>query len=494
MSIKKKLLMLYGAALLCAIIMGTTAVLIFQSTTDEVHRVVHGDSVKLGLSGELEALALQISSAQQSQLTSAVLNDEHGIAAARTTLEKSSARFSEILEQFRPLLITAEGKQLVATLEKSNQDLNNEATSLAALVDAHRLPEARAEYASKLLPISSNVNALAAKLQKREEGRIADIGATLESTVHNGLISQIALVVLSLAVGAWLFVVIQKLESDLRESVHELRDGSSQIAQASNEIATSAQALSRDASEQAALTEETSAATEQVSSMAQRNSANANNALSVMLEAETNSAAANQGVADCVDAMNAISETSHQIAQTLQIIEQIAFQTNILALNAAVEAARAGEAGMGFAVVAEEVRNLAQRCTKASDEITVLINRSVKNANTGRTLISALTESGQQVTAAFSRLKGLVQQITDASQEQGRGVGQIGQAVQRIEQATQRTAAAAEERAAAAEELNAQSETLHHVAGRLGKMVGVGESQAGNFAHQRTSPSLRYAS
>jgi methyl-accepting chemotaxis protein len=193
--------------------------------------------------------------------------------------------------------------------------------------------------------------------------------------------------------------------------------------------------------------------------------------------------------------MNAISETSHQIAQTLQIIEQIAFQTNILALNAAVEAARAGEAGQGFAVVAEEVRTLAQRCTKASDEITVLITRSVKNADTGRNIVTTLSSSGEQVTAAFARLKNLVQQITQASQEQGRGITQIGQAVQRIEQATQRTAAASEERAAAAEQLNAQSETLHHVADLLGRMVGGDAPCDGNRSDTPArAGSLRYAS
>lgn len=498
MSIKKKLLMLYGAALLCVFVMGATAVLIFQSSADEVHRIVHADSVKLGLAGELEALAGQISSAQQTQLTSAMLSDAQGLAAARASLVKSSARFEEIITQFRPLLVTPEGKQLVVTLQKANQDLNQEGNSLAALVDAGKLPEARAAYSSQVIPIATNVNALAAKLQQREEGRIADIGATLESTVHTGLISQIVLVLISICVGVWLVIVIQRLEAELRESVHELRDGSSQIAQASSEIATSSQSLSQDASEQAALTEETSASTEQVSSMAQRNSTNATQALAVMLEAETNTAASSKSVAACVDAMKNIGDTSQQIAQTLQIIEQIAFQTNILALNAAVEAARAGEAGMGFAVVAEEVRNLAQRCTKASDEIATLITRSVKNAETGRAIVSTLSESGNQVTAAFARLKGLVQEITNASQEQGRGVAQIGQAVQRIEQATQRTAAAAEERAAAAEELNAQSETLHHVADRLGRMVGgdaASQLAAGTaFAHTASkSAPLRYA-
>ena len=101
MTIKKKLLTLYGAALLCAVIMGTTAVLIFQSTTDQVHRIVHGDSVKLGLAGELQALALQISAAEQSELTSAVLSDDTGLASARSSLAGSSVRFTATACRYR---------------------------------------------------------------------------------------------------------------------------------------------------------------------------------------------------------------------------------------------------------------------------------------------------------------------------------------------------------------------------------------------------------
>jgi len=179
------------------------------------------------------------------------------------------------------------------------------------------------------------------------------------------------------------------------------------------------------------------------------------------------------GAISAVSLMDAIADSSNKIARTLQVIDKIAFQTNILALNAAVEAARAGEAGTGFAVVAEEVRNLARRCASASEEISALIELSQSNSDSGRAKISSLVDSGQTVNQAFSNMKVLVDEISMSSAEQGRGIVQIGTAIQRMEQGTQRSAAHAEESAAAAEQLNAQSAQLRDVATELTRMVGV---------------------
>jgi len=193
-------------------------------------------------------------------------------------------------------------------------------------------------------------------------------------------------------------------------------------------------------------------------------------------EAVESTEASSRAVTECVLAMDAIGESSNKIAKTLQVIDKIAFQTNILALNAAVEAARAGEAGMGFAVVAEEVRNLAQRCAAASEEISLLIEQSLGNSDAGRLKMTTLVDSGAKVTSVFASLKVLVEEISLSGEEQGRGIEQIGRAIQKMEQGTQKSAANAEEGAAAAEELNAQSEQLREVAASLGAMVGLATS------------------
>jgi methyl-accepting chemotaxis protein len=173
--------------------------------------------------------------------------------------------------------------------------------------------------------------------------------------------------------------------------------------------------------------------------------------------------------------LSRIGQSTHDIAKTLQVITQIAFQTNILALNASVEAARAGEAGMGFAVVADEVRSLAQRCSSASEEISVLIEQSLGNAAAGKTKISVLTDASKGVSSVFAQLKPLVEQIAGNSQEQSQAIGQIGRALLKMERTTQKSAAAAEESAAGAEELNAQSDQLRMLAEGLGRLVDPGD-------------------
>jgi methyl-accepting chemotaxis protein len=212
--------------------------------------------------------------------------------------------------------------------------------------------------------------------------------------------------------------------------------------------------------------------------MASQSAESARAATGLVVEAVKNIEFTDRAMEDCNAAMNAIGQSSNDIAKTLQVITQIAFQTNILALNASVEAARAGEAGMGFSVVADEVRSLAQRCSAASEEISVLIEQSLGNAAAGKTKIGVLTDASKSVSSVFSQMKPLVEQIVGNSREQSQAIDQIGRALVKMEQATQKSAAAAEESASGAEELNAQSEQMRMLAEGLGRLVDGASSES----------------
>ena len=174
--------------------------------------------------------------------------------------------------------------------------------------------------------------------------------------------------------------------------------------------------------------------------------------------------------------MGEINSQSGKIFNIIKVIDEIAFQTNILALNAAVEAARAGEAGMGFTVVADEVRNLAQRSSQAATDTASLIEDSIARSQEGKSKVDQVATAMRGISEESAKVKTLVDEVNQGSQEQALGLAQIGKAISQMEGVTQNVAANAEESAASAEQLNAQSEVMKNVVGRLAAMVGTGEA------------------
>jgi len=231
--------------------------------------------------------------------------------------------------------------------------------------------------------------------------------------------------------------------------------------------------LADGASQQAASIEETSASLEEITGMTRRNAESANNAKQV---ATATRAAVDQGTAGMqrmTGAMDGIKTSSAEISKIIKTIDEIAFQTNILALNAAVEAARAGEAGAGFAVVAEEVRALAQRSATAaretSDKIEVALHKSDEGARTSVEVAGMLAQIVDQV----RKMDTLVAEIASASGEQSQGLEQITKAMTEMDRVTQSNAASAEESASVAHELSNQSTELGAAVGQLNSFTGV---------------------
>jgi aerotaxis receptor len=164
--------------------------------------------------------------------------------------------------------------------------------------------------------------------------------------------------------------------------------------------------------------------------------------------------------------MNEITDSSKKIADIIGVIDGIAFQTNILALNAAVEAARAGEQGRGFAVVAGEVRSLAQRSADAAREIKSLIGASVAKVESGARIVDDAGRTMEDIVSQVKRVSDLIAEISASTQDQSKGIGQVGDAVGHLDQITQQNAALVEQSAAA-------SESLKQQAARLAEAVGV---------------------
>jgi len=264
----------------------------------------------------------------------------------------------------------------------------------------------------------------------------------------------------SRANGKSLIGALHDMQTNLTTMIARIKHTAESITVGTSEIATGNLDLSQRTEEQASALAESASSMEHLTETVKQNAANAHQASELAHTASRTVSEGSKVVGDVVASMATIAESSEKIGQITGVIDGIAFQTNILALNAAVEAARAGEQGRGFAVVASEVRTLAQRSAAAAKEIKELIMASVDEVNRGKVRASDAGQSMDKILQSVQRVTGIMNEISAASDEQSRGIAQVGVAITQMDGVTQQNAALVEEAAASAASLASQAEEL----------------------------------
>lgn len=430
------------------------------------------------LTSRLNAELLKLRVATLRHVIATESTDDSELSAQEKMASDAGDYIRALIQGYVALIKNPEEKALAARIEPVFLDYEGKAARIRALgregkhaesvayMRANAAPAYAAFEQAVMACVEFNLNAA----EEAEAGAAKGIARSLQvSGVSAGIV-----LVLGSTVGAF---IARGIGRRLREIAGPLGEGGAAVATASQEVSATSQALADGASKQAAAVEQTSASLEEISSMTKLNVDRATQAKVAGMAAGS---AAEAGLAEMQAmsaAMVAIKGSSANIAAIIKTIEEIAFQTNILALNAAVEAARAGEAGLGFAVVAEEVRALAQRCSAAARDTTGKIEASIRDSDHGGTLCVQLATRLEDMAGRTREVNGLVAEIASSAQEQISGILQIQRAVGEIDSVTQAAAGSAEETAAAARELDTQAVGLAAMVRQLRELVGVATSK-----------------
>ena len=332
-----------------------------------------------------------------------------------------------------------------------------------------------------------------AELDLLLEARLRDLQA--EQWMDYGLIALLQMI----NIGVILYIV-RKLKSQLSGLMDGLVTTSSELSSATAQISASSRQLAEGVSKQASSLEEASASLEQISGMTGKNAETSKSTrqfAQLTLKA-AEAAARSTGEMDSAtqsiraagtemqQAMEGITSSNNNVAKIIKTIDEIAFQTNILALNAAVEAARAGEAGLGFSVVADEVRNLAQRSAKAARETSALIEAAIKQSETGSTVndkVSSAVEDMvakskivaerlQEILNDVRKMDSQINEVSSACVEQSEGLTHLSKAVHQVDEVTQQNSCTADESAMSTGLLRSQSEHLSKIVNNLAFLMG----------------------
>jgi methyl-accepting chemotaxis protein len=394
------------------------------------------------------------------------------LAQGRTDAEVTgTSRTDEIGDMARTVLVFRDAAVEKVRLETEAEEQRRQAEgererNAAAQAKATEERAAAQAEASDAQARAAAVQAKAADERAAEQASLAEEQTRVVGLLAEGL-RKLADGDLTFRLNDGFTHAYRQIKDDFNAAIDQLQETISAIAlstrevtAASAEISTSTTDLSQRTEEQAAGLEQTSSSMEQIAATVRKNAENAQQANAFTSGAQKVADRGGDVVANAVQAMSRIEDSSRKISDIIGVIDEIARQTNLLALNAAVEAARAGDAGRGFAVVASEVRSLAQRSSQAAKDIKDLITNSNGQVKEGVALVNHAGKALSEIVAEIKKVAVIVGDIAHASAEQATGLDQVNKALGQMDEVTQQNSALVEENAATAKNLERQANAM----------------------------------
>ncbi len=472
MRIGTKLMASFGVMLLLQLVLGIGAMIGINRLTTAMGYTVNMAGKRTLLANQIVTETANIVGIERGIVLRSILQQAAGVENHKQEFREASGKMQGALAQLQPLLDTENSRRGFNQLNAQFAALLGAHEELLQALDRQQFDVVQKTSEEKVMPLALAISSGAAAFLEQETRGMAQSARSEESAETASAWIVVCLIGLAVLIGAIVLGIVRSINRALRQLASEMAGRAGQVATAAEQASSASQALAQAASQQAASLQETAGSSQEAGAVTRKNLQNSQAAVQFVEEADAQVGSANRTLEQMVGSMQQIIGSSGKISRIIKVIEEIAFQTNILALNAAVEAARAGAAGMGFAVVADEVRNLAQRCAGAARDTAGLIEESITTSNGGKARLAQVVEAIESITASSGKVKSLVREVDQGSQDQSRSIEQISAAINQMQRVTQNTAANAQQGASASVEMNSQASAMKAIVERLKEMVG----------------------